>query len=380
MNHSSYDAIVLGIGGMGSAAAYHLARRGARVLGLDRFPPAHDHGSSHGQTRIIRHAYCEHPDYVPLVQHAHRLWLELEQQVGQTLLEPVGLIEVGPADGYVVPGVLRAAREHDLAVEEITAGEARRRFPNFHIPETAAVVFEPTAGYLLVEDCIVAHCRQAREHGAELRAGMAVTGWQAEGNSVRVQTDQGVFSAAHLVITAGAWSSQVLAELGLPLTVLRKHLYWYDDPQGAYTRHSGCPTFLFEQPDGIYYGFPSRDGKGVKVAEHSGGEPIDDPLGMQRSIDAADRDRVARFVEGRMPRLSRRILDHSLCMYTKTPDGHFIVDRHPAHRQVVFIAGLSGHGFKFASAFGRAVAELCLDGRTDLPLDFLALQRPSLFA
>jgi monomeric sarcosine oxidase len=372
---SHYDAIVLGTGGVGSATLFHLARRGARVLGIDRFHPPHDRGSSHGQTRVIRQAYFEHSDYVPLLIESYRLWRELEQQAGRRLFHQVGLIQIGLAVGHVVPGVLRSAREHVLAVEELSAEDAQRRWPGLRLPADMLCVYEPAAGYLFVEDCVRTALDAARSAGADLLANTPVRSWTADRHGVRVQTERGDFAAERLIIAAGSWAATMLAGVSVKLTVRRKSLFWFETNDPAYDASAGFPVFLYELPGGVFYGFPKIDARGVKAAEHSGGREIDDPLTVDRGVDTGESARVATFLSAHLPGVSSRVTDHTVCLYTMSPDEHFIVDRHPQHESVIFAAGLSGHGFKFVPVLGRALAELALDGDTDLPIDFLSLER-----
>lgn len=378
----AYDAIIIGTGGVGSSAAFHLARRGARVLGLDRFPGGHDRGSSHGQSRVIRMAYFEHPHYVPLLRRAYALWFELEERTGEKLFHQVGLLEVGPEDGIVVPGVLRSKREYDLPVDELTPEEVARRFPGFHMPEGCRAVFEQNAGYLLVEQCVLAHLAAAKKSGAEIRTGESVESWTIDGDGVAVKTDMATYHAARLIITAGAWAVQLLCDLNVPFRVLRKHLHWYAATTDDYRPERGAATFFFELPDrgGFFYGFPQLDDRGIKIAEHSGGEAVDDPLAVDRTVDPQDRGRVQSFLRKHMPGVSLQPTDHAVCMYTMTADEHFIIDRHPQHEQVAFAAGLSGHGFKFTTVLGEALADLTLEERSKQPIAFLGCQRKSLTA
>jgi sarcosine oxidase len=368
------DAIVLGAGGIGSAALYHLAQRGLRVVGIDRFQPPHDRGSSHGHTRVIRQAYFEHPDYVPLLIESYRLWRELEHNTGRQLLHQIGLVEVGPADGVVVPGVLRAATQHNLAVESMNAADVRQRWPGLNVHDSQIAVYEPTAGYLLVEDCVQAHLDAARNAGAELRPNTELLEWSADSHSVRVRTSGGELTAKHLIVTAGAWAGKMLAGFNIPLTVRRKSMFWFETRESSHGP-AALPVFLFELPDGVFYGFPKLDSRGVKVAEHSGGHIVENPLAVDRGVDADERRRLIDFVSSHLPGVSPNVTDHAVCLYTMSPDEHFIVDSHPQHANVVFAAGLSGHGFKFATILGRALVDLALDGTTDLPIDFLRLCR-----
>jgi len=402
------DVIVIGAGGVGTAAAGEVARRGARVVAIDRFAPGHDLGSSHGQTRIIRQAYFEHPDYVPLLVEAYRLWHRLEERRGERLLDPVGLVEIGPAGGTVVAGVLASAAAHGLDVEQLSASEIERRFPGLRVPEGLVGVFERQAGYLLVERAVIAQAAEAERAGAALHLGENVLALRARDGGVEVQTDRELYVAGRLIVSAGAWAGPLLSDLNIPLRVLRKPVYWYEPQTDAYRSDRGMPTFLFDLPatgsdanrpaarqsqaagdaatggelfspelGNCFYGFPQIDARGVKVAEHSGGTVVDDPSQVDRRPDPADERRVTDFCSAHLPQLSDRRLETSVCLYTMTPDGHFVVDRHPEHPQVALAAGLSGHGFKFVPVLGRILADLALDGRTSLPIDFLSCRRPA---
>lgn len=371
----SFDCIVLGTGGVGSAALYHLARRGVRVLGLDRFAPGHDRGSSHGQTRVIRLAYFEHPDYVPLLRRAFELWHELEAQRGEQLYVRTGIIEMGPPDGEVLPGVLRAARQHDLAVDTLTADEVQRQYPGLRLPEHWQGVFETEAGYLRVEKCVIAHAEAAQACGAQLHSGEEVLTWSVAGDGVTVQTNRQVYRANRLLVTAGAWAPRLLHDLKVPLQVLRKPLLWYRTIQPDYRRDNGFPVWFFETPDGLFYGFPEFDEMGLKAAEHTGGLTVDDPLRLERHLTPEDRRPLEAVLRRHMPGVSDHCVHHTVCMYTTTPDGHFIVDRHPEHAQVCFAAGLSGHGFKLSNLLGDVLADLALTGSTHHPIDFLSIGR-----
>lgn len=369
---ATYDVLVIGVGGMGSAAAYALARRGVRVLGLEQFGPAHGAGSSHGETRIIRTAYFEHPDYVPLLRRSYDLWRELEAESGRSLYDAVGLFLNGRVQAEAIAGTLRAAQEHALSLETLTTAEARRRFPGFAFDADACTVYERDAGRLLVEACVASHIERARAHGAELRFRETVVQWSAERHGVRVLTDRGVYTGERLVFTAGAWTLGLLRAIGVPLNVRRKVQLWFPASDASY-RDSPC--FYFEEPHGSFYGIPDRDGALVKVAEHTGGDAVDDPALVERKLLLSDVERVAEFVALRLPQADSRPVRHSVCLYTMSPDGHFLVDRHPEHERVAFAAGFSGHGFKFAGVIGEALADLALDGRTDLPVNFLRCDR-----
>jgi sarcosine oxidase len=359
----TYDVAVVGLGAMGSAAAFHLARRGRSVLGLDRFAPPHALGSSHGSTRIIREAYFEHPAYVPLVQRAYALWSELERASGRELLRITGGLMLGRSEGVLIGGARRSAEEHRLPHELLTAAEVRARFPALAPDDDMVAVCEPRAGVLFPERCIQAHLDLARKHGATLCFDEPATAWRSEGGGVRVATGQGEYRAAQLLLTAGSWMRAVTPGLELPLTVERQVLYWFapraDGPSFAPAR---CPIHLWEpSPRRFFYGFPDF-GEGVKVALHHGGD-VADPENVRREVGgdevAAMRDLLRRF----LPAADGALRSAAVCTYTNTPDEHFWIDRHPDHASVLIASPCSGHGFKFSSVIGEALADLLMEGR-----------------
>ncbi len=370
-----YDCIVVGVGGFGSAVLHHTAQRGVRVLGLERFDVPHERGSSHGETRMIRKAYFEHPDYVPLLLRAYDLWSELEATSGRRFYHDCGLLIAGPADGEAVPGAKLAAQQHGITIEELTRAETRRRFPGFDIRDEFEAVIEPDAGFLEVENCITSHVDQARAAGATVRTDETVLGWNSDGQRVRVRTDHNEYEAARLIITAGAWAGDLLSDLGVSLRVTRKLLFWHEATTGDYDFADGGPAYYFELPTGAFYGFPSIDGKTVKIAQHTDGDDVADPLTVDRDMHSTDTAPVAAFLSECLPRVNPDPTRYAVCMYTLTPDSHFLVDRHPEYGNVSFGAGFSGHGFKFTSVIGEALADLALDGHTNLPIGFLSLDR-----
>ncbi len=369
------DVIVAGAGGMGTAAAAHLARRGASVLALDRFPPGHARGSSHGQTRLIRTAYFEHPDYVPLLVRARDLWRQLESDTGTCLLTECGLVSSGPPDGDVIAGTLRSAALHALPVERLSNREAMARWPALGIPDGWVSVLEHHAGHLAVEGCVRAHAAMARRHGAIIEADHDIRGWRAEGGDVVVETARETIAAGRLVICPGAWASHLLGMPSLAFTVLRKSLFWYAPAAGHASAAAHLPAFAFDTPRGFFYGFPMLDGRGLKVAEHTGGREVSDPGVVDRRIDPAEQAAMEEFLARHVPVASTTRIAHEVCLYTMSPDHHFVVGLHPEHPQVVLAAGFSGHGFKFSSVVGEALADLALDGSTPLPIGFLDPRR-----
>jgi monomeric sarcosine oxidase len=286
------------------------------------------------------------------------------------------LLQVGPPEGTVVRGVLASARQHALEVEQLSSSEVHLRWPGFHIPDSQVGVYEPAAGYLDVEQCVIAHAEEALRLGAKLQTGATVRCWTPQSQGFRVQTDHGDYYAQSLAVAAGPWSADVLSDLGLELSVRRKPQYWFEPAaQGVYDASRGYPAFLFEIPEGNFYGLPAIDDIGVKVAEHTGGAPVPDPLNLSQEIDSIDFSRVQDFTRRHLPQLAREPTHHDPCMYTVSADEHFVVDRHPLYSQLVFAAGLSGHGFKFVGVLGKLLAELLLDGKTSLSCEFLSLKR-----
>ncbi|MGN6754807.1 MAG: N-methyl-L-tryptophan oxidase [Thermomicrobiales bacterium] len=371
---SAYDAIVLGLGAMGSATAYHLARRGTRVLGLDAYPRGHTQGSSHGRSRIIREAYFEAPEYVPLVQRAYHLWRELEAESGQALLTLTGGLNLGAPDSELVTGALASVRQHQLPYEYLTAADVTARFPGFRPPEGAVAVYEPNAGILAPEACVGAHLDLAMRHGAVLQFNEPVRHWSADGAGVRVDTAQGTYQAARLVIAAGPWSAAVLAGLGLPLTVQRIVNVHFAPAEPDRFAPGRCPIYILSVPEGEYYGFPALPGQGVKFGRHDTGE-VCTPATIRRTVGADEVAALRAVLDRYLPGAGGDALWTLTCMYTNTPDRHFILDRHPAHEQVVYGCGFSGHGFKFSSVIGEILADLALDGTTKHPIGFLSAAR-----
>jgi len=372
---AAYDVIVIGTGGVGSAAVYHLAQRGIRVVGLDQFPHAHDRGSSHGATRMIRQAYHEHIDYVPLVLRSYDLWQDLERETGEQLMRRTGLLGVGSPTGEVVKGIRHSAATHGLQVDELSVDEIQRQFPCYRVPTGAVGLLEHQAGYLLVERCVLAHLQLAQKHGATLLTGEIVRDWESTGTHVTVRTEQAEYSAAKLIVAGGAWAGRLLRELNIPLRVMAKHLHWYATDQPAIHENAGCPAFFYELPEGIFYGFPQIDERGVKVGEHTGGTPVDDPDRLDRSVDPIDKSRVEHFLDNWIPNVRGRPTGHTVCMYTHSPDDHFVVDLHPEFDNVAVACGMSGHAFKFTCVLGSALADLALQRSTDLPIQFLGCSR-----
>jgi sarcosine oxidase len=375
MSDGTFDVIVVGVGGMGSAAACELARRGRRVLALEQFPLVHDQGSSHGHTRIIRQAYYEHPDYVPLVRRAFERWYDLEQRQGVHLLTGCGCLSVGRADSELILGVQRSAREHGLPIESLSAADLRGRFPEFRSGEAYTAVLEGSAGFLYVEECVRAHIREGQRHGAEIRERESVKGWKATAGGVEVTTDRGRYSAAKLVLTAGPWAGELLAGCGASLTVMRQVPMWFGTRDDAAFRRDVFPLYIVDTPEGYFYGFPVLDGHGAKVARHYGAPELTSPAGIVRESSPDDEQPLRDFLRTHLPGVNGPCRRAAVCLYTLTPDRHFVMDLHPDHPNVALAAGFSGHGFKFASVVGEVLADLVEQGRTSLPISMFRVSR-----
>jgi len=370
--HSKPDVIVIGLGAMGSSAASHLAQSGARVLGIDRFTPPHAFGSSHGQTRIIREAYFEDPLYVPLVQQAYQLWRELQAQSGRTLLRQTGALMIGPQDGVLVRGARLSAEQHGLAHEMLDANEVVRRFSVLRPEPGMVAVWEPRAGVLFAEACVEAQLAQARARGATLALGERVLGWRVEGDGVEVETDRARYRAGQLLITAGAWAGSLLPAEVLPVSVERQVFHWFEPTaQAAAFDISRCPVHLWEKSPGRYfYGLPDV-GDGVKLGIHHEGQTTTADT-VDREVHPAEIAEMRQLVRRFIPDADGPLRASSVCLYTNTPDGHFWIDRHPGHQQVLIASPCSGHGFKFASVLGLALARWLVDGDPGVDLSRFA--------
>jgi sarcosine oxidase len=365
------DAIVIGLGADGGAAAAHLAMRGARVLGLEAFARGHTNGSSGGLTRVIRLAYYEHPDYVPLLKRAWTLWRELEAATGEELLRQTGGVYVGPRDGELVGGSLRSAREHGLEHELLDPAALRARLPLFRFDPDWWGLSEASAGYLLPEQAIAAHLALAERHGADLRFEERATAWTRDGDGVRVTTDRGTYRAATLVIAAGAWNPRLLPQIAPLLQVKRVPLFWFE-PVAEREALAALPVYIVDSGLGHgCYGFPYLADQGLKIATHGAGTPAD-PDTVDRDAHPADEAPIREFIRRRLPAANGPVRMTKICMYTVTPDEHFIVD---LDGPVAYASACSGHGFKFASVMGEILADLALEGLTRHPIAFLSASR-----
>jgi sarcosine oxidase len=377
-----YDVIVVGVGGMGSAAAYHLADRGLDVLGLERYDVPHAQGSSHGYSRIIRLAYHEHPSYVPLLRAAYDEWHVLEAERGVSLLHETGSVAGGPPGSEIFEGARRSCRENDLEHEVLSAAELNDRFPGYDVPEDFRAVLQPQGGFLVPENCIVAHVEGAHDRGAEIRARTKVRGWTPlDDGGVTVEAEDGVegvttYEADSLVVAAGAWTGELVPELEPVLEPERQVVGWFqpDDPDRF--DPDSFPVFVLgeEEADEVY-GFPVHGVPGVKIGRYHHRHETVDPDEMNREPTPEDERILREDVEAYLADAAGPTMRLETCLFTNTPDSRFVIDSHPEHPQVTVAAGFSGHGFKFASVVGSVVADLVTDGRTDHPIEQFGIDR-----
>ncbi|OUQ89754.1 N-methyltryptophan oxidase [Brevibacillus brevis] len=373
----NYDVIIVGAGSMGMAAGYYLAKQGVRTLMVDAFDPPHTMGSHHGDTRIIRHAYGEGKQYVPLALRAQQLWSELEQASGIPIFAKTGVLNAGPLNCTFLNEIRESAEQYSLPLEVLAADEVMQRWPGIHLPANYYGCLEPTSGVLYSENGIRAYRELALASGATLLTNTPVTQLEPAGNGFIVHTESASYHGDKVLLSAGAWSGSLLDSLGLsiPLKPTRKTVAWFGADESQYSA-DGFPAFIFCLHDSMFYGFPSFDGTGVKIGRHDGGHAID-PDKLERTFGAylSDEGDVRSFLEAYMPGAAGPLRQGKVCIYTMTPDEHFVIDRHPEYPQLVFAAGFSGHGFKFASAIGEATSQLLVEGATSLDLSMFSWKR-----
>ncbi len=369
------DVAVIGLGAMGSAALLHLARRGLRVLGIEQFEPGHDRGSSHGETRIIRLGYFEHPSYVPLVRAAFPLWRALERDSGQSLLHVTGIIEIGAPDGTLVAGTLCSARTHGLAHEVLDAASVMQRFPAFRLPQDFIGVLQPEAGILAPEAAVHAQIALALAAGAEVRTSERVHAIEPTSAGVRIVTDRAVIEARQAVVTAGPWLPQLLHNFPVPLRVTRQAVGWFAPSDPAIFTRDRCPIFMIENANGIFYGFPRGPNPGIKFAKHHHADEAVDPARPTRPMGAGDEALLREALAAHVPSANGKLLASQTCLYTMAPDGDFILDRLPGAPAIIVASPCSGHGFKFAPVIGEVLADLVTAGATRHDISRFRLER-----
>jgi sarcosine oxidase len=371
---SHFDVVVCGLGITGSAALYALARRGVRVLGVERFAPGHERGSSHGETRVIRLGYFEHPSYVPLVRDAYARWRDIEKAAATKLLHATGTLEIGAPTSMLVEGSLTSIREHKLPYEVLGADELMHRFPAFRIPADYIGVLQPEGGYLRVEASVTALVQLAQTHGAEIRVGETVGQIVPNAGGVRIATDRGLIDAGTAIVSAGAWVKTLLPELPAPIRITRQVMAWFEPVDPSLFDAGRLPVFLIESRHGVHYGFPPQAGA-IKVAKHHHADQRVDPETYDRTVSAADEALIRAAIAEHLPAASGRLIRAKTCIYTRTRDDDFIIDRLPQAPQIVVGSPCSGHGFKFAPVIGEVLADLATTGATPRDISRFALAR-----
>jgi sarcosine oxidase len=381
-----YDAIVLGLGGMGSATVYNLAKRGLRVLGIEQFNLGHNFGSSHGVNRIIRLAYAEDPRYVPLLRRSYELWRDLEYAAGERLLFITGGIDAGPSEGAIVRGSLASCKLHNLPHEVLTAAELHRRFPGYRYPRQLTAVYQQDGGFVLSERAILAYITVAQSLGAEIHAREPVVSWSVGRQQVVVQTAAEKYHAKRLVICAGSWASKLLPflETSSLATPQRQVLLWTQPRHPERFQPGKFPVFNMEAAESgtmaRYYGFPVFGVPGFKIGKYHHRNETVDPDRMNRECDGTDEDILRRAIRSYFPDADGPTMAMTTCLFTNSWDEHFVLDVHPEHPQVSVAAGFSGHGFKFCSVVGEIMADLAEYGsssRFDLSLFRATRRRPA---
>ncbi|WP_400246010.1 N-methyl-L-tryptophan oxidase [Niallia sp. JL1B1071] len=372
----NYDVIVVGAGSMGMAAGYYLSLTGKKVLLLDSHNPPHDKGSHHGETRIIRHAYGEGEEYVPLALKAQELWYELERETGKQFFLKTGVLNVGKESSSSIKNIISSSKRFSLPIEIMSAEDIKDRWPGITVPSGFIGCYEPTSGVLRCEESIDAYRELAILNGVTILTNNRVTSITANAESVEVSTNSDSFIANSLILTAGAWSNQLLAmlDLELPLNPVRKTFAWFDVDEAIYGENV-FPAFAFDTPNGYYYGFPSIQKAGLKVGRHDGGTTINPDEAMTTfGEEVGDQEDLTQFLINFMPSTGK-LLYGKTCTYTLTPDEDFIVDLHPKHPNIAIAAGFSGHGFKFSSVIGKILSELIINRRTNENIDLFAIER-----
>ncbi|NBX93326.1 MAG: N-methyl-L-tryptophan oxidase [Proteobacteria bacterium] len=374
MGKERFDCIVLGLGAMGSSTVYQLAKKNKKVLGLEQFTCAHSMGSSHGENRLIRKAYFEHSDYVPLLERSYELWKEIEKNSGRKLLHETGLVILGdPSNSYVLKGVKTSSETYGIPVELWDSAEIKSRFPQANVPSFFRGIFEKTGGFLEVENCVRTQCELASSLGAELRFEEPVVRWKQLESGFEVVSAKETYYCESLVITAGPWMSQWLRSLTDKFKVHRAPLFWFKS-SGAFRSELGTPCYAFDTPTGFFYGFTEKEGL-IKIALHLPLEEVSEMDTVNREIKPTDLKPVADFVKNYLKGISPEPQKSGLCFYTMSPDTHFIVDKVPDSQNAFFAGGFSGHGFKFSSLIGEVLSDWVVGGKTRNPVDFLSVKR-----
>ena len=380
---NNFDVIVIGVGSMGSAACHYLSKRGYKVLGLEQFDITHEFGSHTGQSRIIRKAYFEHPDYVPLMERAYKNWKQFEDETGEQLYFKTGLLYAGNSNNEIIKGVKLAASLYNIELEQLNKKDVASRFPPFNFPNSFEVLIEPDAGFLPPERSIRLYAEKAKRNGAEIHSHEKVIEWKKEGTGLIVKTDKNIYKSNKLIITAGAWAGKMIPGLSDKIKVTRQFVAWIKPKNEPRVSLNNFPCWMIADEDkhGCYYGFPLLNTEkfgepaGLKLAHHYPWD-ITDPDKVNRETTGNDIENIKYCLNKYLPGIVDSILSTKICLYANSPDENFIIDKLPGFEENISIAcGFSGHGFKFASVIGEILADLAMEGTTTLPIGFLNAKR-----
>ena len=355
---SSYDVAVIGLGAMGSAAFFHLARRGRKVIGLEQFQPGHDKGSSHGESRAIRLSYFEHPSYVPLLRRAFESWRELEALCREPVFTANGILEAGYPGNSLVGGSRQASLLHDLDHTMLTGAEVNRRFPAFRLPDNWEALYQPQGGFVRPETAIHAYVRLGTHHGGTVQTGTRVLAIEPRGSGIAIRTEHETIEAGAVVVAAGAWIGELVPELRRHLTVTRQVIGWFEPVAPALVALDAFPTFLLRAEDDSYYGFPNFAGTGVKAGSHNESGILPSADALEQDAGPRDEARIRRLFSRYIPAADGPLNAMRTCLYTRTLDEDFVIDRAPVDPRIILASPCSGHGFKFASVLGEVLADL----------------------
>jgi sarcosine oxidase len=381
--NSHFDHIVIGVGSMGSSTCYHLAKQGQRVLGLEQFGIVHEKGAHGGQSRIIRKAYFEHPDYIPLLERAYQNWSEIELASGNKIYHQTGLFYAGPSGHEIIENIRSAANQFAIPLLDSTKGDSLEVSKSFSLPQDYEWLFEPAAGFIKPELAIQSYVDQAKLLGAEIHDHEKVLSWEIINNLVFVKTDKGQYTCKKLVVTAGPWSAKLMPTIQDQLSITRQTLMWVQPGNAAMFQEQEFPCWFVVDKDapGAYYGFPivhgvdTRNPIGLKLAYHYPGSQTD-PDQVDRTILPSDSTPLLDFLDKYIPKAKGQVLDIRTCLYSNSKDEHFVIDNlNGAEESVCFARGFSGHGFKFVSVIGEIMADLAINGFTTLPIEFLSAKR-----
>lgn len=383
VNQNIFDVIVIGVGSMGAPTCYYLAKRGYKVLGIEQFDITHELGSHGGQSRIIRKAYFEHPAYVPLLNRAYENWKQLEQETGEQVYYQTGVAYFGRPEQEIVRGVKLSASLYNIPVEEVDTISSRKRFNRFHVPDSFETLYEPEAGFIVPEKAIKLYAGQAVKHGCTIHVKEKANTWRKEGSSIIVNTNADCYRCSKLIITAGAWSGNLVPGIAGKLKITRQFVAWVKPKNWDDFLLNNFPCWLIDDDErpGCYYGFPALpadvfgEPHGLKIACHYPGS-VTDADAVDRQTGEGDIEDIRYALDKYLPGTFEAMITAKTCLYATLPDENFIIDKLPGFESRVIVAcGFSGHGFKFASVVGEVLADLAIDGSTKLPIEFLNIKR-----